>query len=156
MVVSKAVATLTCFLAIAAFAPTSAEAKKKRKLVEEHVVSIPHLLLPDPIADRIEGSGIECRSVASVAGARHKMQLGSLRLNLSERLALRGGLGMARVTPLPLAYEQHGLAVSAGVTYTLWRTDGYSADVDVAGLTARYSGGAMNDGSVLLMFRRRR
>lgn len=153
MVPSKAVATLTIVLATAAVS-SSAHAKK-RQLVEEHVVSIPHILLPDSIADRIEGSGVECRSFASHAGARHKMEVGSLRLNLTERLALRGGLGMARMAPLPLAYEQTGVVLSVGATYTLWRTPGYSADVDVAGLRAGYTDGALTDGSVLVMFRRR-
>lgn len=154
MHLSQAIAAMS-FLAVIASSPT-AEAKRKRKLVEDRVVSLEHILLPDVIADRIEGSGIECRSFAQHGGARHRMEIGSLRLNLTERVALRGGLGMARIVPLPLQFEQTGIVASAGVTVTMWRTDGYSADIDVAGMQARYDGGSLTDGSVLVMFRRRR
>jgi hypothetical protein len=150
----RAVAALSLLAVMAA--SHTAEARKKRRLVEEHVFSLEHYLLPDAIADRIEGSGIECRSVAIAGGARHRMTIGSLRLNLSDRTALRGGLGIAHIAPLPLAMEHSGAVISAGITMTLWRTDGYSADVDLAGMQARYEGGQITEGSALLMFRRRR
>jgi hypothetical protein len=83
------------------------------------------------------------------------MQVASARLNLGERLALRGGIGIAKMAPLQLSPERGGIVAAAGVTYTVWRTDGYSADVDLSALQARYDGGSMNDASLLLMFRRR-
>jgi hypothetical protein len=151
---AASVVVLAAFAA-AGLAAGRAEAKPGRYKEPTTIISIPRLLLPDVIADRIEGSGIEGRSLASKGGALYSVDIASAQLNLTENLALRGGVGMARFAALPLDPEQSGIALSVGVTYSLWRRVGYSVDVDLAGLRACASDASIMDGGVMMVFRRR-
>jgi hypothetical protein len=132
-----------------------AEARDTKKApAPPSVVSIERLLLPDAIADRIQGSGIECRELA-VQGARHKMHLAILRLVLSEKVAIRGGVGMARISPQAIPVADDGLAAAGGVAYTVWNHGGYAVEVDLAAAHGRYSDGALTDATLMVAFRGR-
>ena len=133
----------------------AAEAREARKKQPApSVISIERLLLPDAVADRIEGSGIECRELA-VTGARHKMQLATLRLVLSDTVAVRAGAGMARITPQAIPVDAAGLAGAAGVAYTVWQHDGYAVELDLAAAHGRYADGALTDATLMVAFRNR-
>jgi len=111
-------------------------------------------LLPDAIADRIEGSGIECRSFATF-GYRHKVQVAMLRLVLTENIAVRAGVGLARITPQALPVDAAGFAGAAGVAYTVWSHDGYAVELDAAAAHGRYSTGNITDATMMVIFRSR-
>ena len=131
-----------------------ADDPRKRRAPQKSVISIQRLLLPDAIADRIEGSGIECRSFATF-GYRHKVQLAMLRLVLSDRVAVRGGVGLARITPQAIPVDAAGLAAAGGVAYTMWKRDGHAIELDLAAAHGRYSTGAITDATMMVMFRSR-
>ncbi len=135
---------------------STAEAKKPQPNEKTRVTTLERWLLPDAIADRIQGSGVECRAIASAGGALHKLHVGFLRLNISRRVAVRAGIGMGSMAPLPLEAEHHGISFAGGASFAFWQRDGFSLGVEAGAMRARYAGGAaMNDATVTLAFRSR-
>jgi hypothetical protein len=134
--VSLALASaLLCGLA----APASAE-----------VLSLERILLPDDMADRVAGSGVEARSCFADGGARQKVDIGILRVNLSERLAVKAGLGMAKLQALAFSPEEGGTAMAGGLSVAFWKRSGLTLSVEASALRAAYDSGAVMDGSMLV------
>ena len=154
MVVARLIAKLGFFAVLLSAVHAHADEPRKQSAPRHSVISIQRLLLPDAIADRIEGSGIECRSFATF-GYRHKAQVAMLRLVLTDHLAVRGGIGMARITPQSIPVEAAGFAAAAGVAYTMWKRDGYTIELDAAAAHGRYSTGSITDATMMVMFRSR-
>ena len=140
---------------LVAATPSTAQARKRRLQDDDHVVTIERWLLPRAIADRIQGSGIECRTRTSGGGAMHKTDVGALRLHLDDQISVRAGIGMAEHAPQALAAPRGGYAALAGVTYAFWQVDRYSLEVDVSALRAQAGDHGMLDGTVIVGFRGR-
>jgi hypothetical protein len=155
MTLARCFITLGLAAVILSTLSSLAEARRRRPEQEGAIISIERLLLPRAVADRIRGSGIDCRSLAAPGGALYKLHVGVLRLHLTEELSVRGGVGMAKMAPLALAADQGGVSASAGVTYALWHHDRYSIEVDMSALRAHYGGSSMMDATVTFGFRGR-
>jgi hypothetical protein len=154
MVFSRFIAALGFFAFLLSAASARAEDPRQRHTSPQKVISIQRLLLPDAIADRIEGSGIECRTFASF-GFRHKIQIATLRLVVTDKVAVRAGVGLARITPQAIPVDAAGFAAAGGVAYTLWSRDGYAVELDAAAAHGRYATGALTDATMMVMFRGR-
>jgi len=154
MAFPRFIAALGFFAVLLSALNAEADDPRKRRAPRQNVVSIQRLLLPDAIADRIEGSGIECRSFATF-GYRHKVQVAMLRLVLTENIAVRAGVGLARITPQALPVDAAGFAGAAGVAYTVWSHDGYAVELDAAAAHGRYSTGNITDATMMVIFRSR-
>jgi len=119
-------------------------------------ISIEQLLLPREIANRIEGSGVESRSVAAQRSPAHRVSLATLRVQISEMFMVRAAIGLSCHRPLALAQEESGTAASAGVRVAFWRRAGLTLGVELTGMRIAYDGGTVIDGSVVLAVRGRR
>jgi len=148
--------TVACAL-VAALAALShpALARKTPRLQNDNLpITLERLLLPDAVADRIEGSGVVCRSLLSASGALHRLHVGFVRLNLTDRLAVRAGIGLSELSPTPLIPRDGGVVAASGVSLSMWQRDRFSLDVDVSALRAAYDrGGAVNDAVLMVAFR---
>jgi hypothetical protein len=109
-----------------------------------------------PIAKRLKGSGVHCRSVATADGSRHKLQLASLKIRLNDRIWLRAGVGAAHHShdPFLLAPRTDGLAVAGVLSVAVWEGEHFALDLTMSALRARYSGDSVADGTVLLALRK--
>ena len=117
------------------------------------IISIEQLLLPRRIADRVAGSGVESRSVAAQGSPAYRVSLATLRVQVSERIAMRAALGLSCHRAVALAQEESGTAVSAGIAF--WRRAGLSLGIELTGMRLGYEGGTVIDGSAVLALRGR-
>jgi hypothetical protein len=120
---------------------------------QERPMSVEGRALP-LLAARLKGSGVSCRSLAGPGGVRHKLRLLALKMRLGERVAVRGGIGLAR---LGLAHvpdaRQDGLAAAGSVTFSIWEGTHLALDVSASALRAGYAGHGVSDGTILLALR---
>ena len=117
------------------------------------IVSVERLLLPAEVADRIEGSGVVCGSMLAPDGTLYRVDLASLRFRLSSRLSLRGGIGMAAYKlSAVLPEESAGIAISGGVTATVWRDHGYALDLTGGALRASYAERGLSQAALMITF----
>jgi hypothetical protein len=121
------------------------------------VLSLERWLLPRPVADRIEGSGVACRDLGLSTGGRHVVDVATLRVNLVPRLAVRAGLGMARFMETMRALDptETTLAMGAGASVQLTQAHGFTVGLDVDVTRAAYGTRTLTDGTVLLALRGR-
>jgi hypothetical protein len=97
------------------------------------VLSLERWLLPRQVADRIEGSGVLSRSIGLTTGARHLVDVASLRVNLVPWVAVRAGLGMAQymATTYTLDPTETSTVLAAGASLALARGHGFTLGIDV-------------------------
>lgn len=114
------------------------------------VLSIERILLPDDMAARVKGSGVEGKSCVSDHGLEQKVDIGMLRVNLGEKLAIKAGLGMAKLRALAFEPERDGMAMGGGVSVAFWKRSGLTLSVEANALRANYSSGSLMDGSMLV------
>jgi hypothetical protein len=113
------------------------------------VLSLVQILLPEDLADRLEGSGVETRSCVGLSGAKTKVDLGILHVNLGDTVALEAGLGMAQQRA-GLGAERGGTALSGGVSIAFWKRSGLKLSMEAAAMRAGYDGGSLMDGTLLV------
>jgi hypothetical protein len=109
-----------------------------------------------PIAKRLKGSGVQCRTLASLGGSRHKLKLASLRIRLGERVWVRAGAGAAShsVEPHLLAQRDGGIAYAGALQVALWQGAHFAIDLNLSAARAEYVDHAFADGSVLVALRK--
>ena len=115
----------------------------------DEVMSLERLLLPPALADRLDGSGVDSRSIAD-GGGHMCMDLASLRLNFNDRVAVHGGWGMAHRRSRGSGLASSGDAFEAGLTLNLLSGHGFVVSLDVTAARARVAGMRFTDETVFL------
>src|SRR5687768_6715724 len=124
---SRTLALLAFICALFVAAPAGAE-----------VLSLERILLPEDMAERVAGSGVEAKSCVATGGAHQEVDIGILRVNLSSRLALKAGLGMAKLRALAFEPERGGTAMSGGLSVAFWKRSGLTLSVEANAMRAGY------------------
>jgi hypothetical protein len=83
------------------------------------------------------------------------VSLATLRVQVSETIALRAAIGLSCHRAVALAQEESGTAMSAGIAFAFWRRAGLSLGVELSGMRLGYEGGTVVDGSAVLALRGR-
>lgn len=108
-----------------------------------------------PIARRLNGSGLSCRSLQMPGGDRHKLRMASLKLRLTDRVTVRAGVGSATRTldPHLLAARDEGLGYAGTISVAVWQNEHFAIDLSLSGVRAEYDHDAVADGTVLVALR---
>ena len=119
------------------------------------IISLEQLLLPRKVADRVAGSGVEGKSIAAQGSPAYRVSLATLRVQVSESIAVRAALGRSCHRAVALAQEDSAMAASAGISFSFWRRAGLSLGIELTGMRLGYEGGTVVDGSAVLALRGR-
>jgi hypothetical protein len=109
-----------------------------------------------PIARRFAGSGLQCRSIASADGSRHKLKLAAIKLRAHDRVIVRAGVGgaSASVEPFLLAPRDEGLAFAGSVSVAVWQDARFALDLNLSASHASYAQRAVGDATVVVALRK--
>jgi len=128
-------------------APTRADSLAPMPLVERADTALARAL---PLV--FKNGALETQSLPAFATAHHSVTLAELSFEVTKRIVVHGGFGLAEIVDAPVDIAMHhtGFAVGAGASYAIFQPTGYRFGVELSALHVRYGSIGFTNETMLL------